>query len=107
MATAGDFHVVESVRSGAVVLRPEGELDLATVPTLRDRLEQLRFKRAAVVLELSGLTFLDSSGLALLVRTQQAATRSFWDFSIDDELAPEVRRALDISGIGDLLPFNE
>lgn len=61
-----------------VVLTLGGELDLATVPVLQRRLDVLQGRldhairdRTAIVIDLSRLRFIDSSGLALLVRAQR------------------------------------
>jgi len=59
-----------------VRVAPWGELDIAAVESLTEELDalwQAGFTR--VVLDLSGLTFIDSSGLHLVV-TQTAAARS-------------------------------
>lgn len=57
-------------RGSAVVVSVRGELDLATVPVLRERLAGVYDVAAApspLVVDLSGLTFIGSAGLALLV----------------------------------------
>jgi anti-sigma B factor antagonist len=57
-------------RDSAVVVSVRGELDLATVPVLRERLERLGEASpppSPVVVDLSGVTFIGSAGLALLV----------------------------------------
>jgi anti-anti-sigma factor len=54
-----------------VVLTLGGELDLATVPVLQERLDHARRGKAAVVIDLSRLRFIDSSGLDLLVRAER------------------------------------
>jgi anti-anti-sigma factor len=54
----------------AVVVAVRGELDLATVPVLRERLDTLdevSTAPAPLVVDLSALTFIGSAGLALLV----------------------------------------
>jgi anti-anti-sigma factor len=53
-----------------VVLTLAGELDLATVAMLRERLDHAMRGTAAVVIDLSRLRFIDSSGLDLLVRAE-------------------------------------
>ena len=53
-----------------VVLTLAGELDLATVPVLQKRLDQAICGKAALVIDLSRLRFIDSSGLDLLVRAE-------------------------------------
>jgi anti-anti-sigma factor len=54
-----------------VVLTLRGELDLATVPVLQERLDHAMRGKAAVVIDLSRLRFIDSSGLDLLVRAER------------------------------------
>lgn len=57
-------------RGSAVVVLVRGELDLATVPVLRERLDTIDEASATpspLVVDLSGVTFIGSAGLALLV----------------------------------------
>ena len=54
-----------------VVLTLGGELDLATVPVLQERLDHAVRGKSAVVIDLSRLRFIDSSGLHLLVRAER------------------------------------
>lgn len=54
------------------VLRVGGEVDLYTAPVLRERLAELFAVGVThVVIDTSGITFLDSSGLGLLVGWQK------------------------------------
>ncbi len=57
-------------RGAAVVVMVRGELDLATVPVLRERLDSLgevSTAPAPLVIDLTEVTFIGSAGLALLV----------------------------------------
>ena len=54
------------------VIAPRGELDMATQGELRAAIEQ-QAARGAVTLDLSGLRFLDTSGLRLVLETAEAA----------------------------------
>ena len=57
-------------RGSAVVVSVGGELDLATVPVLRERLgsvDEVSQVPSPLVVDLSALTFIGSAGLALLV----------------------------------------
>jgi anti-anti-sigma factor len=54
-----------------VVLTLRGELDLASVEALQEQLNRVMRGREAVAIDLSGLTFIDSSGLRMLVRAEQ------------------------------------
>jgi anti-anti-sigma factor len=66
-----------AARNGTAALAVAGELDLATVPALQDALAQLD-GTPALELDLSGVRFMDSSGLRALLtarRDAQAAGR--------------------------------
>jgi stage II sporulation protein AA (anti-sigma F factor antagonist) len=54
-----------------VVLTLGGELDLATVALLHEQLDRAMRGRRAVVIDLSGLQFIDSSGLHVLMRAER------------------------------------
>ena len=64
-----DFsHEVESDAAGRTVLRLCGELDMATGPTLTKVLHELQHDGAQeIVIDLRGLSFLDSMGLSALL----------------------------------------
>ena len=51
-----------------------GELDLASAPALRHRLDELLGEpHARVLLDLNGLLFVDSAGVSVLIKAKQAA----------------------------------
>jgi anti-anti-sigma factor len=86
-----------------VVVRPVGELDLATVEQVEGPLGELcsaGFRD--LVLDLRSLTFLDSTGIALIVRWQRLAADDDLQFSVvmGDE---RVRRPLELTGVLELL----
>jgi anti-sigma B factor antagonist len=54
-----------------VVLTLRGELDIATVSVLQEGLDHAVRGKAAMVVDLSRLRFIDSSGLHLLVRAER------------------------------------
>ncbi|MEU8118338.1 STAS domain-containing protein [Spirillospora sp. NPDC049024] len=56
------------------VIAITGDLDISSVPALRGRLDvALRDAGAHVVIDLSGVTFCDASGLALLTGARRSA----------------------------------
>ena len=62
------FNTRISQRDGVVWLALGGELDVFTSPRLRDALEEaMPTGSEALVLDLRGLSFLDSSGLAVIL----------------------------------------
>jgi anti-anti-sigma factor len=59
------------VTAGVVVIELHGELDILTEHRLTARIDKLTcLGRSAVVMDLSGVTFMDASGLRLLLRTR-------------------------------------
>lgn len=85
---------------------PVGELDLATGELLEQQLHELHsagFDR--VVLDLRELTFIDSSGIRVVVAEHQFAERVEHAFSLIGG-PPPVRRALEVCGLLDLLPVD-
>lgn len=58
----------KQVHDGCVVFRIEGELDSTTAPDLRPTLEALAAEQPAdLVLDLTGLRLIDSSGVGVIV----------------------------------------
>jgi len=75
-AGAAGSVVLES-RDGAAVLHVEGALDLALAPKLRQLAERAaRLRPALLVIDLTGVTFLASAGMAELVRAHRGPTAS-------------------------------
>jgi anti-sigma B factor antagonist len=86
----------------AVHVRPVGELDLASVDALRGPLDHALSSGHPVVLELDGLTFLDSAGVGLIVQAWEAARRRGARFRCTPG-RPTVQRALRVAGLEGLL----
>ena len=71
------MNVTSQQESDHVVLIVEGEVDLYTSPALRDALAvAFAKKHATVIVELSAVTYMDSSGIATLVVAHGAARKS-------------------------------
>jgi anti-anti-sigma factor len=80
-----------------------GELDIAAVPVLEARLDQLRADHAAVRLDRSKLEFMHSSGLQLLLKRVKHARENGSNLQIDREIAPAVERVFELSGVAGFL----
>ncbi|MFF9851101.1 STAS domain-containing protein [Streptomyces litmocidini] len=90
--------------TGTAVLSLGGELDMETAQLLDDRLaEQLRQGRASLVLDLSALGFMDSSGLNVLIRAVHKARALGGDLYLAAPTSP-VRRILEITGVTTTIP---
>ncbi|HEY8584974.1 MAG TPA: STAS domain-containing protein [Capillimicrobium sp.] len=62
-----DFEIHVEDDGDLLVLAPRGELDLLTVPRVHEAIERHCTGRSALVVDLSGLSFMDSTGIRLLV----------------------------------------
>ncbi len=90
---------------GSVRLALAGELDIGSAPRLAEAMNEHRQAKQAVVLDLARLTFMDSTGLGLLLRASQDAARDGWDLTLSRELPQPVARLFDLTGAQDVLPF--
>jgi anti-anti-sigma factor len=84
-----------SVETHPVVVRPEGEIDLATAHDMEARIVAAGEGGAPVVVDLSGVTFMDSSGVRGLVRADAVV-----DLSITN-VPPALERVLDLTALSD------
>jgi anti-sigma B factor antagonist len=80
-----------------------GELDVSTVEQLRETLNFNDDPGTGIELDLGGLTFMDSSGIRLLVEADLAARENGHTFAITRP-SRQVRRILEAVGIWDDLP---
>ncbi|MBN9735476.1 MULTISPECIES: STAS domain-containing protein [unclassified Pseudonocardia] len=83
---------------GVVVIAVEGELDILTGPGLRTAVTARIPDAALVVLELDGVQFLGTSGLAALIEIREEAHRA----GVELRLACAERRVLRPLGIAGL-----
>jgi anti-sigma B factor antagonist len=73
----GTAHIREQSVEGACVLTVAGELDVAAAPLLSEKLNALiRTGSGDVVVDLMGVTFVDSTGLAVLLNALRRLTRA-------------------------------
>ena len=85
------------------VLRPHGDLDLATVEPFRREVSQaLADQPQDLVIDLCNVSFLDSSGIAVLA-TALKAQRARDAGLVVTNPQPIVARALELVGLGELI----
>jgi anti-sigma B factor antagonist len=88
---------------GSWVLRASGEIDVATSPELRRELHQLLERRVSIVVDLRDVSFIDSSGLGVLVGTlKRLRERDPNGTLVLEGLQDPVRKVFDITGLTDL-----
>jgi anti-anti-sigma factor len=97
--------VVSNPPSAAVVL--DGEIDISTCPAIR------RFLMAAIsggdvhlAVDMSGVTFIDASGIGVLVAAANRARQAGGGLSLLAP-SPQVRRLLDVLHLDAILPAAE
>jgi anti-anti-sigma factor len=90
--------------SDVIVVSLAGELDRSNVATAKEALGVAVARAALLVVDLYGLEFVDSSGIALLVRLGQG--RDPESLRIVPSPSPEVTRILDLTGIGSLIQIS-
>lgn len=88
-----------------VVVAPRGELDMATVGALEQELKSLREAGfQTILLDLGGLSFMDSSGLHLVMRWAAAASKDGFEFELEPGTAP-VQRIFELAALKETLPW--
>jgi anti-sigma B factor antagonist len=84
-----------------------GELDIATAPQLDDAAAELLAKGIRqLLIDLSGLTFIDSSGLRTLIGLNDRAAAEEWTLSLIRPAEPSLS-VFQITGADENLPFIE
>lgn len=95
------FKVRSEQQDGVFVILVEGELDMNTATELERQLEApLSAPDSSLLLDLSRCEFIDSTGIALIVRAWQALDDRFSLCGIGDQ----VKRVLDVTGLEATIP---
>jgi anti-sigma B factor antagonist len=102
----GNPIVLHDAPGNVVVVAVEGEHDIYTAPTLRERLDEALDRGGGVVVDLTAATFVDSSVLGALLDARRRAHDAQQNYvvSVGDTGEPGVRRILDITGLVPVLP---
>ncbi|MFJ7592229.1 STAS domain-containing protein [Streptomyces sp. NPDC097617] len=106
---AGANDIAVKVLDHAVAVRPTGEIDIETAPSLRLALSEAlahASQTRPVVVDCSGLTFCDSSGLNALLGARHTAQAASTHIRL---AAPnrQLQRLLEITGALPLFPVDQ
>ena len=103
-APPGDVLYVETRQDGAgPIIIVVGEFDMTGVEVFWAHVTQaVEARPVSITVEARGLTFVDSSGLAAMVRAREAAADAGVTFRIS-EPSPPLRRIVEIFGLDGLL----
>jgi anti-sigma B factor antagonist len=99
---------VRQLDPAVVVVHVAGEVDMLTGPALEDRLKELlAIRPKCLVIDLSQISFLGSTGLQVLLNIRTVATRQGTALRLSGTEQGMVARVLNITGLAllfDILP---
>ncbi len=100
------LQVTREDRDGVAVVRASGEVDVSTTPALRAELASIPESAEKVVVDLSGVTFLDSTGLGVLI----AAMKRLRDSDTGGQVQlvvtrPHIQKVLEVTGLTAVFPI--
>lgn len=106
MSVPRPFTVKVDRRERTVVVAPSGELDIATIGEVRAAIAASPATVDHLVLDLSGVSFIDTSGMSLVLEQHQAAEAAGRRYTLVRGPAL-VERVFEVSGLQARLPFAE
>ena len=84
-----------------------GELDIAHAPDLEAAIEKLCDEGAReIVVDLSGVAFIDSSGLRALLGAMSICAEHECSYLLDPDLPMAVKRLFEVAGVGSRFSFS-
>ena len=100
------FGVTESASGADTVVSVSGEVDVATAPALRDCLGQvIERDSGVVVVDLLQVTFIDSTGLGVLIGAHKRCADNGRDLRIVVS-EPRILKVFDITGLTELFAIH-
>jgi anti-sigma B factor antagonist len=103
----GGLQLIDDARDARHVLSLRGEMDFVTAPSLEARIVALCASGAGeIVLDLSGLSFIDSRGLMAILLSKKRCESRGCRFSMTRGPDP-VQRLFEVTGYIDKLPFRD
>jgi anti-sigma B factor antagonist len=98
-----ELQIATTVEGSAHILRPAGEIDLATRDQLSAAVDSaLASGATAITLDLSAVTFMDSTGLGTLVAAHESAAAAGVSFGVTSPQA-RIARVLGLTGMDHLI----
>ena len=101
----GTLAITPDVKDGYVALILEGSIDSATSPKLRLVLrESFLQPNKGVIIETSGIHYMDSSALATMVEGLQLAEKEKKHFCLAGKITDKIIHLLEISRLEEIFP---
>jgi anti-anti-sigma factor len=102
--TPAPFKVRSEQKEGVCVILVEGELDMNTAAELERQLEApLAAPDSGLLIDLSRCEFIDSTGIALIVKAWQTLDGRFCLCGVGNQ----VKRVLEVTGLEQTIPTHE
>jgi anti-sigma B factor antagonist len=77
MSNVDSIEIQTRTVDDTTIVQPQGEIDLSRAPSLRSQLTAIQAKRPRkLIIDLAGVPYMDSSGVATLVEAMQNARKS-------------------------------
>jgi anti-sigma B factor antagonist len=102
-----EFRVTSRATGGEFVVSVFGEVDMATAPKLLEAVGAALDSGDTVVLDLAGMTFIDSSGLKVLVTAYKRADHLRAARVVLRSPQPQARSVLEVTGLDTLLTIED
>jgi anti-sigma B factor antagonist len=103
----GELRISDEISAGVRTFALAGELDLASTPLLRSMLGQIATDGVQRIrIDLSGLAFIDSTGVHALFGARNICLAHGYEFSLVPG-SPSVQRIFEIAGLTTILPFEQ
>lgn len=99
----GELQVRVTQRPTSILISAAGELDLGTVHLLRTALAGRTLTRQDIVVDLSALTFMDSTGVKLLLSLRSHAVRTGTALRL--VVNDRVERVLQVAGLAGMFQY--
>jgi len=100
-----ELHIETSARGAVVVVAITGDVDIHTAPQVGDRLAGLRADGCTtVVVDLTGVGFLDSSALGVLIAAHQELAEAGGELRLA-AARPQVRKVFGITRLAEVIPL--
>lgn len=97
-----DFAVERKSEPDATAVIVRGDVDLTTVAQLAEELHSATEERRDVVIDLAGVTFIDSTGVRALVEAYRSARQAGLQLSVRGA-RHWVARVLEVTGVATML----
>jgi len=102
-----DFHISRVDRDHEVVVSVQGEVDISTAPQLLEAISAALDGEGKVVLDLAGMTFIDSQGIKVFVEAYKRARPGRASRVVLRSPRAQARMVLELTGLADRLPIED